>query len=268
MIVYHEAGRVSAPRLAVTMGIPCRPASRAHEMDERPDVLIRWGSSASVRFKPTYGTINKRWALSRYNDRGEQLSILKDEGVTIPDFIEGWGRSIPKRWAHYYGRNNILGRQPTGGRGLNQYAHTGFYLESDHDLSVKAIYKLRQFRVNVIGAHSRTRELISEETHPPALGIWNRDNGFTYRVPVDDIPRGVITQAIASVSALRLDFGAVDVVYGHNTELRQGPAKAYVLEVNTAPGLCDETLQWYATHLSNRITNLRNLNARENTQNV
>lgn len=267
MIVYHQAGRESAPRLAVDMDMPCLPASSALQMDERPDVLIRWGSSASVRFKPTHGTINRRWALSRYSDRGEQLRILKDEGVSVPEFIEGRFRSIPKRWAHYYGRNNILGRQPTGGRGLNQYAHTGFYLDSDHDLSVKAIYKLRQFRVHVIGGYSRTRELISEATYP-ALGIWNFDNGFTYRVPVNDMPRGVITQAIASVSALRLDFGAVDVVYGHNTELRQGPAKAYVLEVNTAPGLCDETRQWYASRLSTLVSNLRTLNPMENNQDV
>ena len=255
MIIYHQAGRESAPRLAEHMNIPAMPAENALYMEERPPFLIRWGTSARVRFRAPI-TVNLRGSLLQYNNRGEQLGILRDEGIRIPDFIEGEGRRIPKRWAHFYARNNIAGRQPTGGRGLSQLAHTGWHLLSEHDLSVKAIYKLRQFRVHVVGANTRIRELMSIGDLPSALGIWNLDSGFTYRVPVNAIPVGVRTQAIAAVSALRLDFGAVDIVYGHNTELRQGPIRAYVIEVNTAPGLSEPTLSWYGDHL-NRLVESR-----------
>jgi len=48
-----------------------------------------------------------------------------------------------------------------------------------------------------------------------------------------------LDEGLASVMALGLDFGAVDIVYNENDN------KAYVLEINTAPGLSGTTLEKY-----------------------
>ena len=49
------------------------------------------------------------------------------------------------------------------------------------------------------------------------------------------------------MESIGLDFGAVDVIYnGHSN-------RAYVLEINTAPGLTGTTLDNYAAALRNLI---------------
>ena len=58
-------------------------------------------------------------------------------------------------------------------------------------------------------------------------------------------PEGIVEQAKRSVIEAGLDFGAVDVIYNVHHK------KAYVLEVNTAPGLEGTTLEVYARAISN-----------------
>jgi hypothetical protein len=50
-------------------------------------------------------------------------------------------------------------------------------------------------------------------------------------------------EALRAVLALNLDFGAVDVIYNQHRD------RAYVLEVNTAPGIAEYTTNVYAEHL-------------------
>ena len=59
------------------------------------------------------------------------------------------------------------------------------------------------------------------------------------RLKTFDLPEDCEKQAVAAVVALGLDFGAVDVVYNVKEQ------KAYVLEVNSAPGLSGTTLDKY-----------------------
>ena len=76
--------------------------------------------------------------------------------------------------------------------------------------------------------------------------IRNHDNGFIYardQVP----PRDVTEQALTSFLKSGLDFGAVDVIYNAKRE------KAYVLEINTAPGLEGTTVGLYARALEGRV---------------
>ena len=47
-----------------------------------------------------------------------------------------------------------------------------------------------------------------------------------------------------TIKALKLDFGAVDIIRAKN-------GKLYVLEVNTAPGLEERKLQIYADYFKN-----------------
>ena len=56
-------------------------------------------------------------------------------------------------------------------------------------------------------------------------------------VVVPDVCRSL---AIDSVAALRLDFGAVDIIWNKRHD------RYYTLEVNTAPGLEGTTLERYS----------------------
>lgn len=76
--------------------------------------------------------------------------------------------------------------------------------------------------------------------------VRNVDSGWVYGVNTVEEFAGLEAckvAAIESVQACGLDFGAVDIVYKHQGD------KAYVLEINTAPGLAEEgsSLEAYAT---------------------
>ena len=71
--------------------------------------------------------------------------------------------------------------------------------------------------------------------------VRNHANGFIYAHLDLDIPECVKAVAKACMEVLGLDFGAVDVTYNEASN------KAYVLEVNSSPGLSgEETLKRYA----------------------
>ena len=75
--------------------------------------------------------------------------------------------------------------------------------------------------------------------------IRNLANGWIFAHENVNCPDNVKQEALKAVAALELDFGAVDVVVD-----KEG--KAYVLEVNTAPGLENQqTIQAYTNAFNN-----------------
>lgn len=76
--------------------------------------------------------------------------------------------------------------------------------------------------------------------------IRNLDGGFVFVRNNSDgtpvvLPKDVEEQSRKAIAMCGLDFGAIDLIYNE----KEG--QAYVLEVNTAPGLQGETVDSYAT---------------------
>src|SRR5690606_23689172 len=69
--------------------------------------------------------------------------------------------------------------------------------------------------------------------------IRNLAHGFIFKRHDISVPSCVTEEAVKAVEALGLDFGAADVIYN------AAEGKAYVLEVNTAPGLEGTTVESY-----------------------
>lgn len=244
-ILYHPVGGPSAKALAVFMGMN----ARMNPINDQPDWLIRWGSSKSVPFKGTQGTLNWASSLGAYKNRLAQLRILREGGVNVPLFC---GNSLDGPFNLLQPSDGIISRdfpkngQNTGGDGIQFHDKDSGFVAwpiAIHDMYMVFIPKERQFRVHVIRGQTRVREVMpdpQDEHWTPAdsTPIWNLSTGFTYRVPQFPIPATVVPSAVQAVAALKLDFGAVDVI-------TIGP-KSWVLEVNTAPGLHETTLKWYA----------------------
>lgn len=75
--------------------------------------------------------------------------------------------------------------------------------------------------------------------------VRNHANGWIYaRDAIDEPNAMVLEQAKLAITALGLDFGAVDIIWNQHRQM------AYVLEVNTAPGLEGTTLIKYADAIS------------------
>ncbi len=70
--------------------------------------------------------------------------------------------------------------------------------------------------------------------------VRNLDNGFIFVREGVELPQDVVLQAEKAIKAIDLDFGAIDIIYNEKA------GQAYVLEVNTAPGLVGKTLESYA----------------------
>jgi glutathione synthase/RimK-type ligase-like ATP-grasp enzyme len=69
--------------------------------------------------------------------------------------------------------------------------------------------------------------------------IRNTNNGYVFCRNNITVPQTVIDNAINAVKFYGLDFGAADVIYNEHH------SKAYVLEINTAPGIEGTTVQKY-----------------------
>jgi Glutathione synthase/Ribosomal protein S6 modification enzyme (glutaminyl transferase) len=111
-------------------------------------------------------------------------------------------------------------------------------------LYVKYIKKRDEFRVHVgstnqiilVQRKARRRDTPDDEVN---WMIRNHDNGFVFVRKDVTPPECVLNVSVRALAVTGLDFGAIDVVY-HEREDR-----AYVLEVNTAPGLEGSTVDDY-----------------------
>lgn len=130
------------------------------------------------------------------------------------------------------------------GAGIRLVESGGEEAISRAPLYVQYIPKKQEYRIHVCGGQAvdiqrkaRRKDVADEDIN---WKIRNHDNGFVFARNEDGVvPPDVIVQAVNSVKILGLDFGAVDVIFNDKEQ------KAYVLEVNTAPGLSGTTLEGY-----------------------
>lgn len=121
-----------------------------------------------------------------------------------------------------------------------------------------AIDKGREYRVHVGVVRGGTRVIdIQRKIRRPGVPdnerpfVWNHGNDFIFvrdDVNTHTVPADVIHQAKQAVLALGLDFGAVDIITGRRGRTPAQELPAYVLEVNTAPGMTGRTVERYAHH--------------------
>lgn len=88
---------------------------------------------------------------------------------------------------------------------------------------------------------AKQRKARRHDVENPNWQVRNHQNGFIYAREGVNPPEAVTEAAKRALRATGLDFGAVDVLWNAKE------MKAYVLEINTAPGLEGQTVTDYAT---------------------
>ena len=168
----------------------------------------------------------------------EELRMLRKAGVRIPELIEpsgaGWEKRVlaaapvMARKLHHQGGVDV--RYTTSLKWIKQRMAGGWAYFTAFVPS-KTEYRVWVYR----SAHLCTYE--KSLAHPEKQKnkhTRNHKNGFAFvLVKEERVPRRAVELAKLAVKALDLDFGAVDVLAGTD-------GKAYVLEVNTAPGVDGE----------------------------
>lgn len=115
---------------------------------------------------------------------------------------------------------------------------------TDAPLYVKYIPKKEEYRVHVFKGQvldvQRKARVIDTPDDQINWKVRNLAGGFIFARNEDHTPPwAVLEQAVNAVHACGLDFGAVDLIWNEKKET------AYVLEINTAPGLMGTTLAKY-----------------------
>ena len=252
---YKQASK-GAKVLALALGGKILKIAGSQYQHRPGDVIINWGNGGEA--PPS--CLNKPEQVRLIANKLSAFGVFQSAGVPVPAFAstqEGvsWdGLTVV--------RHKLTGHS---GEGIE-------LVEKKEDLPPAPLYvqyirKESEYRVHV-GRSSRRRELAGvvgeageddggasittiavqrkgrNASTPDNLVNWkirNHDNGFVYVRSGFDTPQAVLDAASRAIVASRLDFGAVDIVYN----AKEG--KAYVLEINTAPGLEGTTISDYAT---------------------
>jgi glutathione synthase/RimK-type ligase-like ATP-grasp enzyme len=205
----------------------------------KPTVVINWGKGI-----PFTKVINDYKAVGSAINKLIAFQIMEGKGVSVPPYTT----SVSKAQA-WMPKDKVVARATlTGHEGAGISIHSMGSLPQV-PLYVKYIPKKKEFRVHVCGDKiiDRQQKVLKAGTQPHSWEVRNTANGFIFQRQGINVPTDVDTQALAAVKALSLDVGAVDVIWNESQN------KAYVLEVNTAPGLEGTSLEIYSKALRQLI---------------
>jgi hypothetical protein len=252
----YKLGSISAKALANSLGVKrVRPTYDAR----RRDVIINWGNSRPANFKSHPNDLNSHSAIALACNKLKTFDTLNDAGF----------EHIPNYCTDHYHADQMLYSATNGGETLGSekiycrttltgHSGSGIVIASyTHELVDAPLYTLGtkhkyEFRVHVfkgkvldVQQKKRKRGL-----GPSGSGIRNHSNGWIYARSGISIPSIITDASVHAVSILGLDFGAVDIGY------RERDGKAFVFEVNTAPGLVGTTLTKYTEAFNNYLEEL------------
>lgn len=198
--------------------------------------VINWGSS-NARTYPNM--LNKPESVYRAAHKLHTFNGLASNNISVPDFTtskqvaEGWllnGYVVVER-------HKLTGHNGDGIRIVDYNSDEDTI--TDAPLYVKYQKKDHEYRVHVF--KDRVIDVTEKRRRHGVEGgdgrIRNLANGWVFCRDGVNAPEAVRSVAVAAIRALGLDFGAVDVIE------REG--RAWVLEINTAPGLQGTTLDKY-----------------------
>ena len=243
-ILPYKAGSQSAGRLSAALGTVRISLSNSIISDCSPKTIINWGNSG-YRLPPQglgeqHTIINPLSCVATAANKLSAFEVMHSQGVRVPDFTTEYEEAL--EWLEHgkvVVRNTLTGHS---GEGID-IADDPDDMVSDAPLYVKYIKKQDEYRVHIMNGEvidiqrkARSSDVDDEDVN---WQVRNHSNGFIYmRNNIDPNP-DVIDQARLALTALNLDFGAVDVIWNEAREA------AYVLEVNTACGLTGTTLDRY-----------------------
>ena len=207
-------------------------------------LLVNWGSSSlPMAFLRCGRVLNHPEKVGVCSDKMMFFNRLSQSNVPvrIPQWTGSRGKAMD--WVE-------VGHTVVARKVLRGHSGEGIHIINDLDdmvnapLYTKYIKKKDEYRVHifcgeVIMVQRKARKL----DVPDDKVNWqvrNHANGFIFEHKEVFPPVDVIDQAQRAISATGLDFGAVDVVYNAKED------KAYVLEINCAPGLEGHTLEVYS----------------------
>lgn len=215
-------------------------------------VVINWGASELPDEVHRSTVINPPLRLKFMTDKLKFFRLVHKK-ARVPDWTDD--KTVAEGWLR--DGHDVVCRAV-----LNGHSGVGITLVKpgkklpDVPLYTKYVPKMSEFRIHIVGdAVVDVQRKAARRGVPEGEINWqirNLAGGFVYSRQNVVCPQDVKDQALAAFAVTKLHFGAVDVVWN------QKQKKAYVLEINTAPGLEGETVVKYAEALRTLGRELRN----------
>lgn len=230
----HSEG---AATLAAEMGIKRIRHTNSRFKGSSRRTVINWGSSNLPEEILKCNVINKPEAVAVVSNKLTFFQTVKDK-VSIPPFTTSYDEAMNwiKEGKIVVARTKLQG---SGGDGIVLMSKDNPENFVRAPLYTMYVLKADEFRIHIVnGAVTdvqrkalRSNWMDENPDQKPNWRIRNLENGFIYMRNGVVAPDCVITEAVKAVKESGLDFGAVDVIFN------QHQGKAYVLEVNSAPGV-------------------------------
>lgn len=236
----------------------------------RDDVLVNWGNSSidMGRFARIQGVIepdfilNPPQSIANASNKKKSFELMQEGGVKLVEFTTN--KAEAQAWVDagvlVYARTKLQGHSGEGIVAVHKQpetvVHAGAAFPVDRLLPNAPLYtkgitvQRREFRIHVFGGEvvyvqQKKRSADFQENPNYSNVVRNYHTGWIYATNEIRPNASSLVEAKKAVEALGLDFGAVDVI-------TRGE-EAWVLEVNTAPGLQGTTLEVYKDAIINKM---------------
>lgn len=248
-ILTHNPKSLGAKRLGKSLDAVVVPIEKITRIPIKSTV-VNWGCGDVDRddigwLDHCERIINHPSVVLRSSNKLSLLSLLRDtKKVSIPKITSDYKEAC--KWAE---KSQVVCRtllRSSEGKGI-------VIADKPQDVVDAPLYTLYMKKKDEYRLHF-ARKLIKDEpvlfhqqrkykrkeVDNPNWMVRNYRNGFSFQVHDVFPPDDVIEQAKLAVYYSGLHFGAVDVIWNETSE------KAYVLEINTAPGLEGTSVERYA----------------------
>lgn len=236
----HNPNSEGAAELAAELGIRRIRQEGSTYVGRAGKTVINWGSSNLPAHVRGSRILNSPEAVATCSNKRTFFQTVRD--VRVPEFTTD--QQTAMRWVLDEGavvcaRTVLQGHSAEGliilERGVDFVAAP---------LYTKYVKKTEEWRIHVFEDRVIAKQKKLKRNDFDGEVNWrirNHDNGFIYAREVAEPHQDIVDQAVAAVACIPgLCFGAVDVIWN------QQQGRAYVLEVNTAPGLSGQTVTDYA----------------------
>lgn len=200
-------------------------------------INLCWGYSKPVTEYDLEHFINFPEVVSYSRDKRYTFQALEKAGV--PHVPYTTTKEVAKAWQE--AGKTVFARTACGqgGSGIQVVEPADELPEAD--LYTQYVKKSKEFRVHVFKDNAI---LVQEKRKKSGVGadylIRSHNNGWVFCLKDIVEPDGLRVLGVNAIRALGLDFGAVDIIWNKLND------SLYVLEVNSAPGLCNTTVEVYA----------------------
>ncbi len=201
-------------------------------------LLVRFGNTEEYSNLRAERELNSLDATKQTSNKLRMITTLASAGIPVPKYSNtiGIADCPPDRSGNYYIRSNL---------GVVRYGND--FGVNDSYVTSPIPYKRREYRVHVfcgkvIGIYEKIPNIDGAENRPK---LFKSDTCKFVRC---DLALSRVDQAaqeicIASVQALGLDFGGVDLIRNKNGEF-------FVCEVNSSPGLNSQMIEKYKREIN------------------